>query len=407
MNQSSINRKLTVLLITNLFPTPQDPLRGIFVANMVKELNKKCNVTVLSILPWVPKLIFFKRSKRYRKLFSVPFKFEVEGIKVYCPKYIAIPKIGFLHTFFIFLSIFFWIRKLKKMLKIDLINTHWIFPDGVASSWIAELLNLPLVLSARGCDINLYSTFKLKRPQIIKALKSAQKITVVSNAQKEVVAGLGFSNGKIAVVKNGIEFDRFNVKDKTECRKKLGFRQNSKITLFVGQIIEVKGFNYLVEAAYLLNKEYKNGIKVVVIGEGNQRKQIERRILELGLNGEIGFFGEKSREEIPYWYGACDLLCLPSIREGCPNVILESLACGRPVVASKVGGISELINDGNGVLFEPKNIQELTDSLWKALNQDWNEEEIRHSIDGLTWESTANKYFNVFQKVLLERSINK
>ncbi len=391
---------MNILLITNLFPNPEEPIRGVFVYNMIKGLAGKADVTVISPLPWFPKIGLLKKFKDWYKFSQVPQRYKIGTINVISPKYLAIPKAGFLQSLFIFLSILPVVRRLRKTIQIDLINGQWIFPDGVAASWVARLLKIPLVLTAHGCDINLYTKFTLRRPQIIKALKYTKRITAVSNAQKKVMQGLGIDSHRISVIHNGVDFDEYRLRDKAECRKKLGLNTNNRIILFVGQIIEVKGLNFLVEAAASLVKEKYSNFKIIAIGEGHLRKTFEDSLIELGLQDQMLFIGEKTREEIPYWYGACDLLCLSSIREGCPSVIVEAFASGRPVVAPQIGGIPELITEENGMMFELKDVKGLSLTLKKALNKDWDEQRIQNSIREYSWNNVANKYLDVFKQAL-------
>lgn len=395
MNPASQDNKLRVLLITNLFPNPQDYLRGIFVFNMVKELRKKCNVKIISPLPWIP--VFLKNTKKYQQIAAVSKEYTIDGIEIYSPKYLAIPKAGAFHTFSLFLSLLGIVNKLKT--DIDIINVHWVFPDGVAVSWLAKLFNKSCVLSARGCDINLYTQYLFRKPQIVSSLKKANKITAISTNQKDVIKELGIEDDKVTVIRNGVDSNSFNIKSKSKCRHTLSIDSNDKIIIFVGQIIEVKGFNYLIKAIKMLNEKGLNKYKVKAIGEGHLRPNFEKIIKEFDLQESITFIGEKSREEIPLWFGACDLLCLPSIREGCPNVILEALASGRPVIASKVGGIPELVNDRNGILFEKGNVEQLANALTRALEREWDSQIIQDTIKEYTWESIANQYLNVYKEI--------
>lgn len=391
---------MKILVITNLYPNPVDPLRGIFIGNMVKILRKKCEIKVISPLPWFPRNKFFIRFKKYYHFSQVPEESNITGVTVYYPKYLAIPKMGFLNPVFIFIAIFLKTLKIVKQDKIDLINAHWIYPDGIAVSWIARLLKKPFILSSRGCDINLYSMFKLRKPQIKNALEKASKVTAISEKQKSIIEGLGIHKNKIIVIKNGVDFKSFDIKDKKKCRDILGINYKNKIILFVGQIIEVKGIGFFIEAIKKLKDNKLNGFRVEIIGDGNLREGQENIVRDSGLQEFIHFLGEKSREEIPLWYGACDLLCLPSIREGCPNVILEALASGRPVVASNVGGIPELVNENNGILFEKEDIERLANALKTALSKKWDDQVIQNTVKGYTWESIADQYFNLFNEVL-------
>lgn len=387
-----------ILLITNLFPNPQEPLRGIFIYNMVKALRQQSDMIIISPLPWFPKLAFLKKFKTWYRYAVVPQKYKIDGREVLSPKYLAPPKLGVLHAFFIFISLLPLIMKLNRVYNITMLNAHWVFPDGVAVSWIAKLLRLPLVLSSRGCDINIYSEYKTRRTQIIRALRYASKVTAVSSALGKVIERLGIEKDNIEVIRNGIEFDRFNIKDKYACRLKLGLKANCRIILFVGRLIEVKGLRYLIEAVANLTKERKD-LKLLIVGEGGAQHTYQRMAEELGIEEHIVFLGNKSRDEISYWYGACDAFCLPSLKEGCPNVILEALASGRPVIGANVGGIPELVNENNGILFTPRDAQALTSALSSVLDREWVARDISKTVSDFTWNRAADKYELIFKAI--------
>lgn len=391
--------RIKVVIITNLYPNPAEPLRGVFVESMVRELKEKCDLTVISPLPWFPKVGVLKRFSKWHTYSLVGDSSEREGMKIYYPKFIAIPKMGAVHSIFMFMAILPLVKRLHQQRAIDLINAHWVFPDGIAARWVARCLNIPIVLSAHGCDINHYPRLKMRKIQIVNALKKADGISVVSGAQKSVVEKMGIAPGKIMVIRNGVDFRLFNIRNKAECRSKCGIGPDIKMILFVGQLIEVKGLEFLLDAFFSISSG-REEYKLVLIGQGHLRQKFEKVVAERGLNNKVIFAGEISRADIPYWFGASDVFCLPSIREGCPTVILEALACGKPVVASKVGGIPELVNDKNGLLVEPKNPPALAAALSAALNRPWDETGIQRSIPDYSWAAVAGRYFAIFEEAL-------
>ena len=396
-------KRSNVLLITNLFPNPEEPNRGVFVFNMAAEVGKMVDLTIISPLPWFPKWQMLKSFKNWYKFSLIPQTYTIKKQNVICPKYLAIPKAGWLHSFSLFAALLPVVWRLNKNRRFDLINAHWLFPDGVASYWISKILKVPLVSSARGCDINHYLTYKLRRPQILSSLRYANRITVVSEAQKENIIRAGISGSKINTIKNGIDIEKFRLRDKKQCREELNVDKNITSILFIGQLVPVKGFDYLIEAAQKLVKAGTKNFIVTVIGEGPLRPQFERKIKEMGLEGDFAFLGEQPHDKLSLWYGASDLLCLPSIREGCPNVVMEALASGRPVVASRIGGIPELINEKNGILFTTGMVSELTKALKVAVEKKWDESEIRNSVIDCTWNKVAGKFFDVFESVVFEK----
>jgi teichuronic acid biosynthesis glycosyltransferase TuaC len=391
---------MRIVLVTNLFPNPLEPNRGIFVANMVRHLRTKCKLTVISPLPWFPRSGFLQRFKKWYKFSLVPGEYMFEGLKVLCPKYIAIPKCGFLHSISLYWCLLPVLRKMKNGAGVDVINVQWIFPDGVAVSWIAGQLNIPFVITAHGSDINIYLKYRLRAKQILGALRKSDRITVVSKALKESLSGLDIDSDKITVIYNGVDFSIFNHQDQSQGRSTLKISYTGKIILFVGRLVQVKGLVYLIEAVARLKKKYAADFRVYLVGDGPLKSTLQKMACDFGAVDRIEFAGERGHSEIPFWYAASDVFCLPSKNEGCPSVILESLASARPVVASRVGGIPELINSDNGILFESGDVNGLMDALKRALENRWDRQKIVDTIKGYSWENTADNYLSVFQQAI-------
>ncbi len=392
-------RKINLLIITNLFPNPAEPNRGIFVAEMVKELKNRVELTVLSPMPWFPRWGALKRFKHWNKFSQIPENYEVNGQEVICPKYLAVPKLGFLHSFFLFISLYSKVKQLHKEKRFNLINVHWIFPDGVAGFWISRLLKIPIVLTAHGTDVNSYLNMALRKHQILAALKGADKIIVVSQSQRNKLIERRIEPIKIEVVQNGFN-DIFTIYDKISCRKELNLAINCKTIAFIGRLVQVKGFDFLIKATQELGNILNEDYEIAVVGDGSLRKFYETQVKNAGLSKRIRFYGEKSHSELCKWFCASDIICMPSLSEGCPTVLIEALACGRPVVASRVGEIPNLIKEYNGILFEPRDVKQLTDSLYKALQKKWDADLIRKSVEHMTWRSCADKYLKVYEELV-------
>ncbi len=390
--------RLNILLVSSLFPNVKDPSRGIFTAQLASELHKVGNVTVISPLPWAPRWGILNKYQKWSKFSDVPCSSEINGIKVYYPRYFLIPKIsGPLHSFLVFMAIFGLIRRLSRLLKIDVINAHWIYPDGIASLWSAKILSLPIMVTGLGSDINLFPEKYLKRIQIAFCLKAAHRVSAVSAALKQKMVRLGVPENKIVVIPSGIDFNRFSPAERDVCRQKLGLtiEAQEKTVLFVGHLVKVKGVEYLLHAIALMKEKASFPCRVFLIGEGDLRSDLERLVRRLNLTDCVFFQGPKRHHEIPIWIGASDLLVLPSLQEGLPNVVLEALACGRPVVASNVGGIPEVVSEArdNGMVCPPGNPQILSEALLKVLQKAYLPESIQSAIRHLTWGFVAERYY--------------
>jgi teichuronic acid biosynthesis glycosyltransferase TuaC len=392
-----MSKRLNILLISNLFPNPVDPIRGIFTFQLSKRLKTICDLTILCPLPWFPRWANIGLFRKWGAFSNVPVNYKWQGFTVHSPKYLIIPKLSeTAHAILMFPSLYSTVNRLHKEKHFDVVNTQWLYPDGVAAGWITNLLKIPHVLTALGCDANLFMKQMNKRPQIIRAIKNADGVTVVSEALRQFLIKEGFQDKHIDVIPNGVDSTVFHPRDRVHCIKQLNLKHDGKAVLFVGQLLEVKGIIYLVEAVERLVKERKK-FTFYFVGEGEGRAKYEDEISRRRLSKYIRFVGNRPHSEIALWMGACEVFCLPSLREGFPNVVLEALFSGRPVVASRVGGIPEMVNERNGFLVEPQNSLSLAEYLLKALEKDWDHELILNSVSNFTWERAAEQYFNTFK----------
>ncbi|BAV34013.1 glycosyltransferase [Sulfuricaulis limicola] len=398
--------RLNVLLISNLFPTPVDPIRGVFTCQLAKRLKAICDVTVVCPLPWFPSWARGKMFEKWAEFSRVPGLYEWQGFTVHSPKYPMIPRMSeAAHAALMFPSLYRTVKRLHRLRRFDVVNTHWLYPDGVAAAWCAQLLGLPHVVTALGCDANLFMTQGHKRFQIERAIRKAEGVTVVSEALRQFLVEQGFGDKPIDVIPNGVDAELFRPRDKAECARQLGIVSRGKTVVFVGQLLEVKGIIYLIEAVERLVAGGKD-VFVYMVGEGSGRPVYEAEVARRGLSGRIQFVGNRPHSEIAVWMGAGDVFCLPSIREGFPNVVLEALFSGRPVVASRVGGIPEMVNTNNGYLVESGNAAALADALGEALEKTWDANAILATVSHLSWERAGQHYLLSLEAAMKKRGGN-
>ena len=235
-------------------------------------------------------------------------------------------------------------------------------------------------------------------------LKNCDFITANNENQIEIMGSLGVSDAKLKAVPNGFDLNSFKPRNKVKTRAKLGLAQDKKIILFVGWLIERKGLNYLLDSMSQIKNQ--NAL-LLVIGEGLLELKLKEYTKKLGISDQVKFLGSKHPDELPYWMNASDILVLPSLSEGRPNVVGEAMASGLPVIASNVNGTPEFIEDGqNGFLVPAKDSKAITEKLLKLLDS----EEMRFDIGKkahesiiekkLTWENCASNYRNIYNKIL-------
>ena len=314
--------------------------------------------------------------------------------------YWSIPGVSFLHGTAMAASLYPYMRQYLKSRDFDIIMATWAYPDSMAAAFFAGLAGCPLVTVTLGSDINELTNRRLLKPQIKWTLEKSTRIVSVSHAMAAKIAALGIDPDKITVQHNGVNGDLFAIRGKQNARSLLGLTENEKLIVFVGNLSPEKGIDTLMKSVSLLvNGENKKYIKCAVIGDGVMKSELSSISQNLGLTDNMIFPGRLLPEEISIWLNACDVFCLPSYREGCPNVILEALASGCPVVASDVGGIPELLNNGNGLLAQPGNHKQLAACLNTALEKEWNPEKLRQSVEYLSWESVGLMYKKMFEQL--------
>lgn len=292
----------------------------------------------------------------------------------------------------------------KHGTKFDLIHSHFTWSAGYAGARLKEEFGVPFVVTGHGYDI--YSLpFKDNewRKKIEYVLNTADHIITVSQSNLECIKKLDVST-PVTVIPNGFRSDLFYPRDPLKCRKALNIPQDKKIVLTVGNLEPVKGQGYLVEAVQRVIRERKD-ILCVIVGAGKVRTALERQIRSLGLEDYVVLAGGKPHDEIPIWMNACDLFVLPSLNEGNPTVMFETLGCGKPFVGTKVGGVPEVItSDESGLLVEPADPEDLAEKILVALDREWDQGAILRYAERFTWENIAKEITTIYQGVLEHES---
>jgi teichuronic acid biosynthesis glycosyltransferase TuaC len=386
---------MNVLIFTSLWPNSEQPNLGIFVKNRIAALAQieGINVRVVAPVPYFPSV--FQSSiipARWRRMARIADREMIAGIETFHPRHLVTPKIGM--TFYSR-----WmahgseslLRRLHAEQPISLIDAHYVYPDGHAAALLGERLNIPVVITARGTDINLFSRMPLIRPMIRQALKRADGVIAVSGALKQRMVDLGIEAEKIAIIRNGVDCSIFYPRDRAEARRRLGLASESRIIITVGALVPLKGIDRLIGTMKLLSNER---VKLYVIGEGPERAKLEAQVAKQGLSGRVFLVGSRPQEELAEWYSAADLFCLASSREGCPNVVIEAMACGTPIVAADVGGVRELIvRTASGRVISAVTAESLAREIKVAL-------EIDCDRDGIAKQGGARSWAEVAQEVM-------
>ena len=383
---------MKILVLTNLFPTPWDPLRGAFNRQQFERLGQRHEIDVLVAVD------FRERLKEARGAVHVPHVNTDHFTFVYPPG------IGrFTHALFWWLCLLWQHGRRLRQAHYDCILVSWAYPDGVAAGWLARRLGIPYVLKVHGSDLNVQAEYALRRSQIRTALRGADAVVSVSQALADKAIALGTDPPRVHVLYNGVNHALFTPGLRSEARARLGLPATTPLLLYVGNLKASKGCLELIDAFPALLATHPKA-RLIYIGKGPDRDALRARIAALGCEGQIELAGATTHDALGDWFRAADLLCLPSHNEGVPNVVLEAMACGTPVVATRVGGIPEVVPDYAGILIPPRDRHALSRALIEASERHWDPHRIALHAAGFRWEDNVDRLERILQEVVVHGS---
>jgi glycosyltransferase involved in cell wall biosynthesis len=376
----SCNMRKKILIITNLYPSPWEPNRATFNKQQFEHLSEHADVSILVPVAWTDWLKLPKKHKQATV--------GQQGVTVrYCWSFYTPKVMRRLYSVFMLVSLLLNSLGWIKQQKADVLMASWAYPEGVASAMLAKILGIPFFIKVHGSDINDYTNDKARAKQIVWACKKAQGIFSVSQALKEKLMSLGVSADKIHVIYNGVNKQLFFPNAAIKKAHSL---------LYVGNLKASKGVGELLAAFIKLKKTHKN-LELVIAGAGEMMPEIISTLAQEKLSAEVKLLGSVNHQDIALLIQQASILVLPSYAEGVPNVILEAMSCGTPVVATNVGGIPEIVSEHSGVLVAPKDINALTQGLSLALAKKWQFAEIVKQTVTFSWENNAVELYQHLQ----------
>jgi glycosyltransferase involved in cell wall biosynthesis len=314
--------KNKVTVISNMYPSKEHKSWGIFVKNQVEALrNRGLTVEVIAI--------------------DNPNKGKLNLIKKYGKWFLT-----------------FAFHLLFKGSRTSVVHAHYVFPSGWLAKWYKKWFGARMIVTAHGGDIDKMVKKNQRIYHMTKSIltEADEVIAVGEELYATLVKDFGIPKEKLSLINMGVNLDVFHPLDKAEARKRCGVKDNEIPLLFVGNIIEQKGLNELVEAFASL-KEENPDYALYIIGSNkdqNYFQKLQQRITQLGITESVHFLGTKNQAEVACWMAASEVFILPSHIEGFGLVAVEAMACGTPVVGTNVGGLKYLLDHGNGVLVEVK-----------------------------------------------------
>ena len=365
---------LRVLVISAMYPNNFDISSGTFVHNNTRHLLKAgCKVKVISPVPFSPKILWFK--PKWKGYGNIPKMDIIDTVPVYYPRYINLPG-KWLHVFAYYTM--YWGAKKTIHSIIDEFEPHIIHAHSATSSShiglkLKKIYNIPLICSLMGSDINIYPYYgRLSMWLTKKVITEADQLVSVSKALKIAANIIAKPKRKIRVVYNRCDLQIFNYNEisRRQYRNMLGISLKARVIIFVGHLLQSKGVYELINAFVKLNLRYSD-LHLIFVGNGLEYSSINNIVSSNGLNKKVHLVGNQPQCEVPHWLSTADIFVLPTYYEGLPNVILEAMACSLPVIATRVGGIPEVIKEGkNGIFINEKSVESLTNAIEHLLKDE-------------------------------------
>jgi glycosyltransferase involved in cell wall biosynthesis len=282
--------------------------------------------------------------------------------------------------------------------RYDVVHAHWLVPNGVLVDDITRAHGAALVISLHGSDVFVAERLAPARWMARRALRRAGAVTACSADLHRRALALGAPARRTHTVPYGVDVEAFAPREAApEVRRRLGVAEDAFLVLGLGRLVEKKGFSYLVEAA-----ARTGGVEVVIAGEGDLRGALTEQAR--ALHAPVRLVGALDRETMAGALSEADVVVVPSVVDragnvdGLPNALLEALASGRPVVASRVAGIPDVVEDGvNGVLVPERDAGALAQALRRLAREPETRERLgrearRQAMERLSWEAAARRF---------------
>lgn len=387
---------MRIALVTPMLPVPHDQTRGRYIHETARSLGRLATVKTFLQTMQYPKVPGLRpRSFIYG---SVGPDYQLDGCDVETFDYMGLPVIsrgwnGHIASW----SLTPRVRRFKP----DLVLAYWVYPDGFAALRTARALGVPCVVGALGSDIHVRSGVNEKMTR--RTIDGVDALLTVSEAMRQyAIREFGAPADRVHTIINGFNTAVFKPLDQAALRAKWGVKPDERMIVYVGRFVEAKGMRELITAFQTLAKDDPK-VTLALVGDGVMKTELMELVRSTGLTERVHLPGGQAPEQVAEWINAADVLTLPSWSEGYPNVVVEGVACGRPVVATDVGGTREILHERNGILIPPRDAGALTKALRDALDRDWDHAGIAAAMSR-TWDDVAVETLKVCEQVVAGRT---
>jgi teichuronic acid biosynthesis glycosyltransferase TuaC len=387
---------MNILVITTLYPNDEQFRHGIFIETRLRELQRyhpDYKLTVIAPVPKYPLLSLWRG--RYKNI-EIPEKLVRNGINVYHPNFFSIPFLGmYFNPFTLILGLKKFFRQHKfQLTDYDVIDCHYFYPDGYAASYFAKKHQRPLIVTARGSDIEILPSYFWPKYLIRKVISKCTYCGAVSNKLLKGLVDLGCETDKAILLPNGIDQELFKPSSESQHSLKVKFGITDHYTLLmVGNLVALKGHSIVLDALSKIDN-----INLLIVGDGPEYEKLQKKTTQLGLIKRVKYFGNKPQQELSEFYSCADTLVLMSSSEGWPNVLLEAMSCGASVISTMVGSSPEIVNNSDvGVLLSERTSEALLSALKDCVGTKFNRCDIRKHASNFSWKTTADYLDKIYK----------
>jgi len=378
----------TMLVYSSLFPSPALPNAGLFVRERAFRAARQRPIVVVAPQAWFP---FQALGRLVRPGFRprAPAFSTDNGIEVHRPRWLSFPGVlKRLDGLLMAISVYSCVRRVVRQHGVAGIDAHFAYPDGRAATLLGRWLRLPVMVTLRGKEERQLRSGVASG--VRRAIRDADRLVAVSAALAEIAVGCGADPARLRVIGNGVDLDKFRRLERAAARRELGLPEAAPVLVSVGGLVERKGFHRVIACLPRLLKRYPDLVYLVVGGnsaEGDMGTALREQVAACGLASHVRFLGQVEPARLAVPLSAADVFVLATSYEGWANVFLEAMACGLPVVTTRVGGNAEVVtSDRLGTLVAFGDATALESAIVAALEHPWDRDEIvahaaRHGWD--------------------------
>lgn len=385
---------LKILSFSYCFPNHQNPNWGVFVYQRLAALATLADVRVCSPVPWFP-ILTTRRGN------PGPVNDGWGKLAVSRPRFFYLPRMcKNQDARFYAAGLRQWMRRELTSWAPDILDAHFVWPDGVGVALLARAFDIPYAITLRG---KLYECLPVasQRSQCAAALRGAAAVISVSSKLADEARQLGVQSDRLAVIPNGVDFDMLHPRDKIQCRRELGLPPDGRLLVTIAHLGHRKGHHEVIRALAGLPPD----VQLCIVGgpaQGGTFDTIRSVAQGAGVADRVILPGPQPYARIPLYFGAADASVLASYREGCPNAVLESLACGTPVVATDVGAVKDILPvPSAGRIVPPQDAGALQAALAQVLAETWRPEEVARASGVRSWSQVAQAAQAVIEQALI------